>query len=164
MHRAAAVVTFLVPGMRFFHEGQLEGRRAHVSMHLARRPAEPVEPSLQTFYRDLLACLKRPEARTGRWQLCACRPAWAGNPTWEHFIAFTWEGEAGRLLAAVNYDPTQGQCYVELDPAGLRGRKVVLRDLLGPARYEREGDDLASRGLYLDLPAWGYHVFEMAPG
>jgi hypothetical protein len=37
----------------------------------------------------------------------------------------------------------------------------VLRDLLGPAQYEREGADLAERGLYLDLPEWGYHVFEV---
>jgi hypothetical protein len=45
----------------------------------------------------------------------------------------------------------------------LRGRQFLLRDLMGPARYERAGDDLASRGLYLDLPEWGYHVFEMVP-
>jgi hypothetical protein len=34
---------------------------------------------------------------------------------------------------------------------------------MGSARYEREGDELASRGLYLDLAAWGYHVFEVNP-
>jgi hypothetical protein len=38
----------------------------------------------------------------------------------------------------------------------------VLRDLLGEARYERGGDDLAGRGLYLDIPGWGCHVFEVA--
>jgi hypothetical protein len=27
--------------------------------------------------------------------------------------------------------------------------------------YERDGNDLDRRGLYLDLPAWGYHVFEV---
>ena len=32
---------------------------------------------------------------------------------------------------------------------------------MSPARYEREGDELISRGLYLDMPAWGYHVFEV---
>jgi hypothetical protein len=32
--------------------------------------------------------------------------------------------------------------------------------LMGPATYDRDGGDLASRGLYLDLPPWGYHVFE----
>ena len=36
-----------------------------------------------------------------------------------------------------------------------------LADRLGPARYDRSGDDLAARGLYLDLPAWGHHVFEV---
>ena len=28
--------------------------------------------------------------------------------------------------------------------------------------YERDGDELAGSGLYLDLPAWGYHVFDVA--
>ena len=32
---------------------------------------------------------------------------------------------------------------------------------MGPASYDRDGSDLVSRGLYLDLPPWGYHVFEV---
>ena len=32
---------------------------------------------------------------------------------------------------------------------------------MSDARYDRDGDDLISRGLYLDLQPWGYHVFEM---
>ena len=59
-----------LPGLRFFHEGQLEGRRVKVSMHLGRRPEEPVDPILQEFYRKLLACLERPEV-PGR-PLAAC--------------------------------------------------------------------------------------------
>ena len=47
-HRAAAVVTFFVPGLRFFHEGEFEGRRVHVSMHLGRRPVEPMDAELQS--------------------------------------------------------------------------------------------------------------------
>jgi hypothetical protein len=38
---------------------------------------------------------------------------------------------------------------------------VTLIDLLSDARYERDGCDLRARGLYLDLPAWGRHVFEV---
>ena len=45
----------------------------------------------------------------------------------------------------------------------MRGRRWRLRDRLGPALYERDGADLAARGLYLDLPAWGYHAFELLP-
>jgi len=28
-------------------------------------------------------------------------------------------------------------------------------------RYERQGDELSNKGLYLDLPAWGCHLFEI---
>ena len=62
---------------------------------------------------------------------------------------------------AVNYAGNQGQCYVRLPFHDLAGRAVRLEDLMGPASYDRDGSDLASRGLYLDVPAWGYHVFEM---
>ncbi len=160
-HEAAAIVTFLTPGLRFFHDGQLEGRRVRPSIHLGRRAAEPADAALAGFYGRLLECLKRPEVRGGRWRLLSCRPAWDGNSTGDRFIAFTWDDDAGRrLLVCVNYGSTQGQCYVGLPAEEWRGRRWRLRDLLGGACYERDGDDLAARGLYLDVPAWGGHVFE----
>jgi glycosidase len=164
VYRPAALLTYLTPGLRFFHEGQLQGRHSHVSVHLGRRRAEPIDTGLAAFYAQLFACLKRPELRGGRWQLYAVWAAWEGNPTWDEFIAFGWNGGGGpRLLCAVHYGPTRGQCYVGLPPE-LRGRRVVLRDLLSPALYERDGQDLAERGLYLDMPAWGYHLFEVVLG
>ncbi len=159
-HPAAAVVTFLVPGLRFFHEGQLEGRKVHVSMHLGRRPAEPVDEGLRAFYLRLLSVLARREAHQGEWRLRECRPAWDDNPTWERFIVMSWEGPSGRILACVNFGPTQGQCYAAAGFTGVEGR-AVLTDLMGPARFVRSGSSLASGGLYLDMPAWGYHVFEV---
>jgi hypothetical protein len=32
---------------------------------------------------------------------------------------------------------------------------------MSPASYDRQGDEILSQGLYLDLPAWGYHVFKL---
>ena len=32
---------------------------------------------------------------------------------------------------------------------------------MGSEVYDREHADVQARGLYLDLPAWGYHVFEL---
>jgi hypothetical protein len=61
----------------------------------------------------------------------------------------------------VNFGPTQGQCYAEAGFPGLEGARVVLADLMGPARFERDGAALAREGLYLDLPARGFHVFEV---
>ena len=126
----------------------------------AAAPRSRLIPDLQEFYRKLLACLKRPEVRDGRWQLLEVRPAWEGNPTWDRFLAFAWEGGQGqRLLITVNYGPTQGQCHVGLPWDDLRGKQVILQDLMKEARYEWKGDDLCNQGLYVDLPAWGFHVF-----
>ncbi|MGH7222668.1 MAG: alpha-amylase family glycosyl hydrolase [Gemmataceae bacterium] len=162
VHQPAALLTYLTPGLRFFHEGQLEGRRAHASIHLARRRAEPVDADVQAFYERLLDCLRRKQVRQGRWSLQACRPAWEGNSTVDQFVAFSWESAPEpRLLAAINFGPTRGQCYVGLTYPELRGKRVLLRDLLSTAQYQRSGDELSSRGLYLDLAAWGYHLFEI---
>ncbi len=53
--------------------------------------------------------------------------------------------------------------FLGLDNIGVFDRSAVrLKDRMGPASYDRAGDDLVSRGLYLDVPAWSYHVFDMA--
>jgi Alpha amylase, catalytic domain len=162
VHEAAAVLTYLSPGLRFFHQGQFEGRRKRISPHLVRAPQEPVDEALRRFYDRLLAVLRSPVARDGEWCLLECGPAWEGNWTWDGFVAWSWRGGDGqRLLVAVNYKGNQGQCYVRLPFDELRGRAVRLQDRMSPAVYDRSGDDLVARGLYLDMPAWGYHVFEV---
>jgi hypothetical protein len=165
VHRAAAVLTLLLPGLRFVHEGQEAGRRRRASNHLRRRAAEPVDRELQAFYARLFACMRRPEVRDGGWTLLEPQPAWAGNSTWEHFVAFAWEGQGRRLLVAANYGPTQGQCYVRLPFPDLGRRKALLSDLMDSSvAYERDGGDLAGQGLYLDVPAWHPHAFEVTAG
>jgi hypothetical protein len=64
-------------------------------------------------------------------------------------------------LATINFGSARGQCYVELPFPELRGKQQLLRDLLSAAQYERSGDELTARGLYLDMSAWGYHLFEI---
>ena len=61
----------------------------------------------------------------------------------------------------VNYAPNQSQCYVRLPFADLGNGKWRLEDLIGDATYEREGNDLQTRGLYLDEPPWRAHVFSL---
>ena len=164
MHRAAAVLTFFSPGLRFFHQGQREGKKVHISMHLARGPIEPLDEALRSFYDRVLACLKDPAFRDGIWQLLACRPAWEGNASADDFIAFAWTGPGDRRrLVAVNYADHPSQCFVGMPWSDLRSRTWRLADRMSEAVYDRPGDDLAGRGLYLDVPAWGFHVFDVEP-
>jgi hypothetical protein len=162
MHEAAAIITFLSPGLRFFHQGQFEGRKKRISPHLCRGPCEEIDPKLREFYDRLLAMLRRPILREGQWQLLQCTPAWDGNWTSDCFVAFAWEGPSGeRLVVAVNYAPNQGQCYVRLPFADLSGGQWRLQNQMGSDVFDRDGSDLQSRGLFLDMSPWQACVFSI---
>lgn len=162
VHRAAAVITYFIPGLRFFHQGQFEGRKKRISPHLIRAPQEPLDKEIRDFYGRLLDILREPGVKSGEWQWLPCQSAWEGNGSWDAFIAHTWRGPGGeRMLIAVNYAPHQSQCYIKLPFPEIKNRSVRLADSLSSACYIREGNELLGRGLYLDLHPWGYHVFKV---
>ena len=66
-----------------------------------------------------------------------------------------------RLLVTVNFASTPSQCYVRLPFPDLGNRRWRLQDLVGDAIYDREGDDLHSRGFYLDVSPWEASVFSL---
>ena len=162
VHEAAAVITFMSPGLRFFHQGQFQGRKKRISPHLVRAPEEPVEKGLERFYKRLLEVLRAPIVREGQWQLLECVPAWDGTWTWDCFLAYAWQGPRDqRWLVAVNYASNQSQCYVRLPFTDLDGSRWQLLDQMEEVTYERDGSDLQSRGLYLDTPPWKTSVFSL---
>ena len=160
-HEAAAVITYLSPGLRFFHQGQFEGRTKRISPHLVRAPIEPTDEAVKRFYERLLAVVRKTTVRAGDWRLLECVPAWDGNWTWDGFVAFAWQRDTARVLVVVNYSGNQGQCHVRIPFSDLSGCAVRLSDLMSGACYHRVGSDLASTGLYVYLPSWGYHVFDL---
>lgn len=165
VHEAAAMLSYLSPGLRFFHQGQLEGRTNRIPPHLNRGPVETTNEGLHQFYDRLLGILQLPVVRDGRWQLLECAPAWPENWTWDGMVAFAWSGggEVDRMIVAVNYSSHQSQCRLRLPFADLTGQRWQLHDLgpLGDGRHERDGNELAFEGLYVDLPAWHGHVFQV---
>jgi glycosidase len=161
-HEAAAIITYFSPGLRFFHQGQFEGNTKRISPHLVRAPHEPDDIELQKFYTSLLAVLQMPLFRNGKWQLLECTPAWEGNSSWESFVAFAWEGEDRTLaLVVINYAPHDSQCYLKMPPIEKAFGQWQLHDVMNEVTYDRNGKDLMTKGLYLGMKPWQYHVFEV---
>jgi hypothetical protein len=162
VHRAAAVITYFIPGLRFFHQGQFEGRKKRISPHLIRAPEESLDQEIEAFYGQLLAILRKPIVKSGTWQWLTCQPAWEGNGSWDAFVAHSWQGTSGeRMLIVVNYAPHASQCYLNLPFPDIKNRSIRFKDSLSSACYMRQGDDLLERGLYLDMHPWSYHVFDL---
>jgi glycosidase len=161
-HQAAAVITFLSPGLRFFYDGQFDGARVRVPTHLCRGPVEPTTPEIAAFYGRLLQVLKAGAFRDGTWSQIRPRPAWSGNWTSDGFVVYIWAGEAGgRHVVVVNYAGNQGQCRLQFPFPEFRGKQVHLTDIMGSEVYDRDGTELVDNGLYIDHSPWHFNVFKL---
>jgi len=162
VHRAAAVITYFIPGLRFFHQGQFEGRKKRISPHIVRAPEEPTDNELANFYRELLNVLKNPTVKKGTWQLLTCQPAWDGNGSCDAFVAHAWHDVGGeRIVVVVNYAPHSSQTRLITPFPEIRDHSVRLQEIIGSASYIRDGNQMLDSGLFVDLQPWSYHVFTL---
>ena len=126
---------------------------------LGRRTAEPVNKALRAFYERLLQAINAPIFRDGEWKLCE-RHGWPDNSSFENLVAWSWSKDDDRRLIVVNLSDISSQARVQLPWQGMRGASWHLIDGLSNASYERDGDEMASSGLYVDLKPWNYSLFE----
>lgn len=162
--RAAAALALGLPGMRLVHEGQIEGHQRRLPVRLGRRKLEPPDPDLASFYRRLFRALRDPVFQDGLWRSIEPRQVAADNGSSHNFVAYRWGCDSSYRLAAVNLSSERAQCFLPLDLPSLAGKMWWLEDLLSEARYHRDGSQLLSAGLYLDVPGYGYHLFRIIPG
>jgi hypothetical protein len=165
VREAAAILTYLSPGLRFFHQGQIEGRRVHIPMHLCRGPVEPVDGNIRSFYQRLLKILRRPAVRIGAWQPLPIGPALKDDAGSLGIIAQAWKNPGeGWIVVVVNFAPAPAECRLPLPLQGLEQGAFKVTDLTGTLRAEHPGPALIRPGLPLNLPPWGYHVLELERG
>ncbi len=115
---AAAIIAYTLPGMRFFYDGQWEGRRVRLPVQLGREPEElkctcvqaeylaqqkltewvqPVCKCTYAFYEKLLQYLQQPIFQHGSWQQLEIEQ---GR---EHLLAWKWHLDKTALVILVNY-------------------------------------------------------------
>jgi glycosidase len=162
--RAAASVTFGAPGLRLFHEGQLEGRRVRLSCHLGRRPVEEPDEALGAFYTRLLGFLQLPALREGAGQLVEVRPSGPDDHSHLHLVALEWQpdGEGPMGLVVVNLSGERAYARIPVPGAHL-GQMYRMVDHNDGSSYLRPGDELLDPGLFVALDAHQPHLFEMTP-
>jgi len=156
--RAAAITMATLPGIKLFHEGQFEGRKVRSPVFLGRRPVEDADADLSSFYTKLLEAINRPVFREGEWKLCDCA-GWPDNESFRNLVSWCWLNGEERYLIVVNLSDSRSQSMIHISWGDLGGRTWKLLDAISGTTYERDGNDLSSSGLYVDLEPWGYHLF-----
>ncbi|HSP20038.1 MAG TPA: hypothetical protein VLQ79_11005, partial [Myxococcaceae bacterium] len=155
---AAAAVIATVPGATLWHDGQFEGRRVQLPVFLGRRPDEPVEADRLAFHLRLLAALAENHVRDGDWALLGTT-GWPDNASHENLLAWTWSRPDVGHVVVVNLSDAPAQARIPLPWPDLAHRTVTLTDLLKRQRFDRVGTELVDPGLFVDLPAYGMHLF-----
>jgi hypothetical protein len=159
--RAVELAVATLPGIKLFHEGQFEGRKIRLPVFLVRRPEEPVDEDLQQFSRKLMKITNRPVFREGEWSLCE-RTAWPDNVSFKNLVAWSWLKDEERYLIAVNFSDRPAQAQVQIPWVDLRDGTWQLMDALSGTTYERDGNEMSSSGLYVELGPWTYHFLQFA--
>ncbi|MES2553662.1 MAG: alpha-amylase family glycosyl hydrolase, partial [Pseudomonadota bacterium] len=166
-HTLTAFATLIatLPGLRFFHQGQLEGRTIHLPMPLNAAAAEKKDTQLEATYANILHIASADVFHDGVWTLLQAQPD--SDATHEQLIAYSWRDAAEYRLVVVNLSEwtAQGRLFiadqVETGGGG-QDRQCTLDDLLNDASYLRDYDDLLHNGLYVRLDGYSAHVFSIS--
>lgn len=157
---AAAVVLATLPGLRLFHDGQLEGHRLRLPVELVREPPEADDADITQFYEKLLTVGNSPSFHEGKWSLLDTSQGGEGNDSYQHLLAWCWQLAERCKIVAVNYAPAPSQGWLRLPATEGRAEQVILFDeLSGKTHFSREQS--GSQGLRLDLKPWEAQILNM---
>jgi glycosidase len=158
--RAVAVTIATLPGAKLFYEGQFEGRKIRPPVFLGRRPDEPADRDLQEFYRKLMSAIDRPIFREGKWSLLE-RTGWPKNLSFQNLVAWAWQKKDERYVIVVNLSDAPSQAQVRIPWPEIGDGIWQLIDSLSGTNYQRDGKDMLSPGLYVELLPWNCHFFQL---
>lgn len=154
-HFAAAVAMATLPGARLFHEGQLDGRKIRVPVHLVRRPHEPQRPGIQRFYASLLETLQHIDLGKGEWAVC-WPTTYMRLPSRE-LIGWRWKIGDEHIVVVINYSDKAARGRLRL-PKEMR--KLNGAELLGSKTNPVHVQKLL-RGKAIRLQPWQYSVIKL---
>ncbi|MGQ0723020.1 MAG: alpha-amylase family glycosyl hydrolase [Candidatus Eiseniibacteriota bacterium] len=160
--RAAAAVTYSLPGTRFFHEGQAEGRELRLPVQLARDPGEPVREDSLSFHRTLWRLLADPLFHAGRWAPLEVRPVLPGDPR-PPLVGSVWSSGEDFLAVVANLATriSAGRLVVPLPDGPAR---VGWTDELNAAAFETSRSETREAGLLMEVPPGGARFLRLRSG
>jgi len=157
--RSAALAAALQPGIRFFHQGQAEGRTHHFPVQLSRWPEAKPDVALEAFYKMLWKELQTSVLTKGYWHLPEAKPAWEGEESFKGFFVSSWNLGREWRLGVMNLGETRGRARIPW-PFAAESEEVCLKDLLTGTVYKRSAEALREEGLYVELDAGDAHFFK----
>lgn len=149
-----------LPGLRFFHQGQFEGKTLHLPMPLNAAADETPDLGLVQTYEKILAIGAQPVFHAGDWRLLDVGPD--TDASHEQLLAYRWRHAEEYKLIVINLAEQAAQGRIRISDELAPATEYRLHDELSGAAYLREKQDLQNNGLYVRLDGHGAHIFSIS--
>jgi glycosidase len=155
---AAATVISTIQGMRFYYDGQFEGKKIKLPVQLGREPEEKVSNTVYKYYEKLLNITKQDIFTYGEWMLLEPISSGNGNLTYQNLFAWQWSYQNERAIVIINYSELTSQCRIVIETNAQKDF-IVLRDQLTGKVFDRSVSEVKKPGLFIELKGYGSHIF-----
>jgi len=161
--RMACVATLMgtAPGMRFYHEGELEGASIYLPITLRMAAPRPPDAAVSSLFEKLLRLTNEEVFHHGAWNLLSVAPDC--DDSCGNLIAYEWRSETAWKIIAVNLAGRPSQGRIQFAGGQLSAPEYVFYDELNEVRYLRGIEDLRSPGLFVRRDGFAAHLFDVSP-
>jgi hypothetical protein len=156
---SSAVLFSTLPGMKLYHQGQMEGKRIQVPVFFRRVADEEPDEELRAFYEKLIHITGQDIFSDGKWELREVISS--GDDSFRNLIAYLWKSKGHLQLIVVNMTQEFSQGKISLNKEVTENREYLLHDELNDQKYFRIGKDMAVSGLHVILEGFQGHIFKI---
>jgi hypothetical protein len=156
---AAGVLMGTLPGLRFYHQGELEGRRNFLPITLRIAADESPNPAAVAFFEKILRITADDAFHHGQWNILPVTPDRDGTSA--NLVVYEWRSEKAWKVIVVNLSAGASQGRVHFGNRVSPGQTYIFYDELDDVRYSRGGDEIVNLGLFVRRDAFQVHVFDV---
>ncbi len=150
---AAAAAVMTLPGFKLVHDGQLEGRTAHLPVQIDRQRPELPQVKVTAFYDRLFSYLRTIDLVSSDWKLWEAVPnVYQADDSWQDILCWSWEKKGARHLVMINYAPTRSEGRIFFPKSWpMKGRLQTTNKVSGSGdrpsfRKDEDGASVVSLG------------------
>jgi hypothetical protein len=148
-----------LPGMRFYHQGELEGRRIRLPITLRIAADEPPDPVSQAFYQKILQITQQDAFHQGEWKLFELVPEGDAPP--DGLVVYEWRSPKAWKVIAANLTGSAAQGRLRLGDRVSSTQQYIFYDELNDEKYLRSGEELHDVGLFIRREGFQAHIFDV---
>ncbi|KAL0216508.1 hypothetical protein P9112_008692 [Eukaryota sp. TZLM1-RC] len=150
----AALVSFTLPGLKFHHHGQHEGKRNRLAVHLRRSASEPINNDVYLFYKNFLE-LDLSIFKIGEFTPLECHGT---SDSWR-LMAWKWQRGTELVLVVVNYSEVKAGAKVHI--GHVDGETIEFTEQLSGGKYLWSGDDVRSGQFTAVVDQYSAQIFRV---